>query len=392
MSERSSGTAERAPRAGGGPRAAGDQAPPLPDEPARGCGRLTGDVVASWLAARVVVVAVLALVHFVSGQTGVRSTGLLGWDAAYYRDIAERGYAGVGREALRFFPLVPLLTRGLGLGTHAGVVLLVLVNAAALLYGAALVRLARVEGIGGPAAARAVWLLALAPPAFVLVMGYSEAVWGVLAVGVFLGLRTRRWELAAFAGLLAGLCRPVGLLLAVPAALEALRGIRAASAVERLRRAFAVLAAPVGVAAYLLWVGAAYGDPWLPLRLQRGLAAHGGSGDPVRVVLDAARGTLHGQLGTGLHVPWLLVCVVLVVLMARRLPASYTVWSALTLAAVLSGSNLDSLERYAFGAFPFLLVAALLLPRRLLWWLVLVAATALLAGYATLAFLLFYVP
>ncbi|HMA46792.1 MAG TPA: hypothetical protein VKP11_06290 [Frankiaceae bacterium] len=389
MRARPAGTAERAARAGG-PHAAGNPAFPVAAGPSPP--RLAGDVVASWLAGRVVVAAALALAHFVSGQARIPSTGLLGWDAAYYRDVAERGYAGVGREALRFFPLVPLLTRGLGVGTHAGVVLLVLVNAAALLYAAVLVRLAWVEGLGGPAAARAVWLLALAPPAFVLVMGYSEAVWGVLAAGVFLGLRTRRWELAACAGLLAGLCRPVGVLLAAPAAVEAARGIRGASAGQRLRRVPAVLAAPAGVAAYLLWVGAVHGDPWLPLRLQRAAAAHGATTDPLRVVLDAARGTLHGRLGTGLHVPWLLVCVVLVVVMARRLPASYTVWSALTLAAVLSGSNLDSLERYAFGAFPFVLVAAVLLRRRTSWWLALVASTALLAGYATLAFLLFYVP
>ena len=37
--------------------------------------------------------------------------GLLGWDAGWYETIARHGYAGAGHLSLRFFPLVPVLTR-----------------------------------------------------------------------------------------------------------------------------------------------------------------------------------------------------------------------------------------------------------------------------------------
>ena len=63
-----------------------------------------------------------------------------------------------------------------------------------------------------PRRRKAVWLLAVAPPAFVLVMGYTEALAGLLAVIVFYGIRSGRWWLAAGAGLLSGLCRPPGAL------------------------------------------------------------------------------------------------------------------------------------------------------------------------------------
>jgi hypothetical protein len=380
-----------------------------------------GQVLAAWLAARVVVGAALGLAHFlattVAEDTGTRfqTTDLLGWDAGWYRMIADGGYAGAGEESRRFFPLLPLLTRGVaalpGLGGHTGLVLLALVNLAALAFAFALVRLARAEGLDDAATDRLIWLAALAPPAFVLVMGYAEALAGLLAVLVFIGARTRRWELAGLAGLLAGLCRPLGLLLAVPVAIEAARGglrlrhpenrtrpadptVRtgAVSVGELARQVAAVLAPVAGTGIYLAWTAATVGDGFAPFTLQRDAALHGSTSNPVEVVVDAVRGTFGGELGTGLHVPWLLLAVVGLLVMARRLPASYTAWCGLVLAAVLTGSNLDSAERYLYGAFPFLVVAALVTGRRTVWTFILTCSAAGMAVYATLAFTLAYVP
>ncbi|MCL9795120.1 hypothetical protein MXD58_012560, partial [Frankia sp. AgKG'84/4] len=145
------------------------------------------------------------------------------------RTIAEVGYSGAGADSRRFFPLLPLMVRVLdhipGADGHAGIMLLLVVNVAALGFALVLVRLARLEGLDEAATYRLIWLAALAPPAFVLVMGYAEAFAGLLAVAVLLGARSRRWELAACAGLLSGLCRPLGVLLAVPVAVEAARGL-----------------------------------------------------------------------------------------------------------------------------------------------------------------------
>ncbi len=78
--------------------------------------------------------------------------------------------------------------------------------------------------------------------------------------------------------------------------------------------------------------------------------------------------------------------------MIRTLPASYPAWAALTVAAVLTGSNLDSSERYAYGAFPFLLVAAAVTLRDEVFRIVLTACAAMMVVYASLAFLGLYVP
>jgi hypothetical protein len=354
-----------------------------------------------WLVARAVVLASLAFVHYLSNQAsdahpGVHLpvTGLLGWDAAYYRDIAEHGYANLPPDARRFFPLVPLLVRVLGAGHGAGPLLLLVGNAAALGYGMLLVRLLRSEGHQEGTVRRAAWLAALVPSAFVLVMGYAEAVFGVLAVTVFLGLRTRRYGLAAAAGVLAGLCRPIGLLLVVPAAIEVWRDRRRPGPRPSGRsasRALAVAGPVLGCAAYLAWAGAQFGDPLQPLRSQAD-ATHHGIGNPARVLADAVDGLFHSRVGTGLHVPWLLLFVGLLVVMWRRLPASYTAWSAAVLAATLLGSNLDSSERYLWSAFPFVVTVALLCRRPEVERIVLTCSAALLTIYASLAFLGYYVP
>ncbi|SNQ45531.1 conserved membrane hypothetical protein [Frankia canadensis] len=377
------------------------------------------DVVLAWLAARLVVGAALAMTKFIAdqarGDQGARlqTTDLLGWDAGWYRTIAEAGYSGAGAESRRFFPLLPTLVRALdqlpGAGGHSGAVLLLIVNVCALGLGLVLVRLGRLEGLDDAATFRLIWFTALAPPAFVLVMGYAEALAGLLAVTVFLGARTRRWELAACAGLLSGLCRPLGILLAVPVALEAARGLpwpglrrlgapptavaaARTGAPEIVRRLAAIVAPLAGAGIYVLWSAHTYGDGLAPFTLQRDAARHGSTGNPLAVLWHATRGAFHGELGTGLHVPWLLLALAGLVVMARRLPVSYTGWTALVLAAVLTGSNLDSAERYLYGAFPFLLVAALLTARREIFTAALVASTAAMTLYATLAFTLAYVP
>src|SRR4051812_5533086 len=74
-----------------------------------------------WIVARAVVLVAVAVGH-AELDHGYRPpikvvltrTGLLSWDADWYRRIAEHGYGGVPRSGLRFFPLYPLVGRGLG--------------------------------------------------------------------------------------------------------------------------------------------------------------------------------------------------------------------------------------------------------------------------------------
>lgn len=347
-------------------------------------------VLVAWLAARLA--RDQGWVHDPLARSTIRH-GLLSWDGAFYADLAQRGYAALPEPALRFFPLTPLLGRAVGwtgLGPRTGVV--VVANLAALGAGVLLVVLLRREGLAEATVERSVWLLTLAPSAFVLVFGYAEATFLVLAIATFLFARSRRWWLVVPIGVLAGLSRPSGFVVAVPIAVEALRALRETSAGEKVARLVAVASPFAGTAAYLLWVDHRFGDALLPFRVQTSANLKGAFTDPFTSTADAVSGMLHGRIGTGLHVPWMILAIALIVVAFRRLPLAYGLYAAVTVASAVTSSNLDSFERYALAAFPVTVALALLLrpgwPTRAV-----VALSALaMTGYATLAFCHAYVP
>jgi hypothetical protein len=397
----------------------------------RAWGRLPESVreaVLPYAVARAVVLAALGLAHFIVDRThpetvGVAArvhAGLLGWDAGWYETIAREGYGPLGRQSLRFFPAVPVLTHGLAwLGLGDGPALILLANVAAFAATAMLYVLVRRETGRAAVARRSLWVLSLLPAAFVLVMGYAESVLLVCALGCFLALRpatspspagddgtgtatataTATASVArphfAVAGALAfagALTRPIGVLLVLAVAAEAVRWWPRLGRSERVA-ALGALAAPfVGLFVFLAWSAHTVGDWWAPLRVQLQNAHHGGLSDPFVTLFHDAKGVLHHHVGTALHVPWVLLALAMLIVCWRRLPAPYTLFAAAVLAVAVAGSNLDSFERYALSAFPLSIAAALVLTQSQIERTVLTLLAAGLAGYALLAFLNISVP
>src|SRR4029078_6703126 len=59
------------------------------------------------------------------------------------------------------------------------------------------------------------------PAAFFLIAPFTEAIFLAAVVWAVVGARTRRWEVAIVAGVIAGLTRPLGIVLMLPLAWEA---------------------------------------------------------------------------------------------------------------------------------------------------------------------------
>ncbi|MGZ6964552.1 MAG: hypothetical protein ACXVKA_10050, partial [Acidimicrobiia bacterium] len=97
-------------------------------------------------------------------------------------------------------------------------------------------------------------------------------------------------------------------------------------------------------------------------------------------------------IGTGLHVPWLVVALVLVVVCFRPWPVSYGAFAAAAIGSAVISSNLDSFERYSLAAFPLVLVVASLTASRRIERGVFVLSGTAMTVYALLAFLHTYVP
>ncbi len=321
-------------------------------------------VLAPWVVSRLVALLALLVVVLTPGPlpkagNAPDARGLWVWDAAWYRAIGESGYDGhvEGQNVLRFFPLLPLLGRALApvLGS-VDAALLAVSWGAAFAYAVLLVRLVRVELGDEGTARRVAWLAMVVPGAGVLVLAYTEPVSGALAVAFFLALRTNRPWLAVPLGILSGLARPTGLLLAAPAALEMLRHLRPVRARTLLAWSAAVLSSLLGTAFYCAWVGWRYGQPLLPYTVQASSELRGGIAvSPVAHLFRTAPYGLDWRLQLGL----LALALVLLAGAARRLPLAYASWSLLVLLAALTSAHGRSLPRYVAGAFPLLMVLAL---------------------------------
>ncbi|HEV2361772.1 MAG TPA: hypothetical protein VGS21_08725 [Acidimicrobiales bacterium] len=362
-----------------------------------------GAALPSYLAARALVLGALALARYMitylhvtdDGIVSRVHSGLLGWDAAFYRDIAIHGYGALPPGSLRFFPLTPIAARVIaGIpGVGGGAALLIFTNAAALVAAALTYRLVLNETGDEPTARRATFLVNMAPPAFVMVMGYAEPLLLVATAWAFISLRSRSWRSAALAGVVAGLTRPVGVLLAVPACIEALRAWRGCSAAERADRVAAVLGPVAGFTAYLGWTQITKGGFLEPLREQLTSEQRGGLADPFVTFFRDARNLVDGtHIGSGLHATWVLAFLALLVVAFRVLPASYGAYGAVTLLVAFSSSNLDSLERYGFSALVFVVAVAVVARRERAFWIVAAVSAAGLVGYSLLAFMNAYVP
>lgn len=331
--------------------------------------------------------------------------GWLRWDSQWFVGIALHGYswapAHAGRfVATAFFPLYPLLIRLFNLaGLEAGAAATLIANAAflgALYY---LYRLARLDH-SAETAGRALWLLALFPTALAFFIPYTESLYLLLAVLTFWHLRQRRWLAAGVAGALGALTRQTGLVLLAPYLVEwGLLYLQRPSVYfqrprlhlqgdmdrptrwEAWRALWPAALLPLAVAAQLgyLWRVTGHATalldaqqawhrqlswPWTGLvaTVQRWVYSPGAA---------HPRTTPLQQVHMALELGAVALFLALLVIGARRLRLSYTLYAAAVwLAALLSPAVADGFQnplmsssRFALSVFPSFMMLALLLRR-----------------------------
>ena len=356
-----------------------------------------------WLIARVLVGGAYAASRYHNAHgtalnaRGVAQTqnGLMAFDAGWYRVIAEHGYGGSSSASLRFFPLFPLVVRvfHLVVPLHWSLCVAVVANVAAFGAAIALYLLVAHDFHDKKLATVSIWLLCLGPASFVLVLGYAEGLFLLLAILTLLALRRQAWVPAALLGFAAALSRPVGIVLAVPALIEVAVAWSRSSSKNRAFGVVAVAGPLAGLLAFCLWCAKAFGNFWEPIQIQRQSGHHGGLADPIVVIAHALSNVLHGHhIGTALHVPWIAVSVLLLVVAFKKLPSSYAWFSLAVVVLALSGSNLDSFERYALSAFPLTIAAAMVMRSRRVAVVVLLGTASAMTIYCFLAFQGVYIP
>lgn len=321
------------------------------------------------------------------------------WDALWYTRVAELGYGyevrlpnGDVHSNLAFFPLLPWLERLLHATTplsfaDAGFVVALLASLAAA-WGV----FAVTEHVyGSRAGVCAVLLWAVLPVGIVQSMAYSESLFTALAAWSLYAVLTGRWVTAGLLASLAGLTRPVGL--AVVAAVwvtgiaaflrdrrdRDLSGSPRAGSVVRnrdaagehpargpVRRVLGMALAPLGAAAYVLWVGHRTGKgPLGYLDVQAGWRnGFDGGYAFARFVADKFTSFPSALAGAGLIVGVGLVVWLYVVGVRQGQPLPLLVYSGVVTALALCASSyFGSKPRLLMPAFPLLLPLALALAR-----------------------------
>ena len=270
------------------------------------------------------------------------------FDTLWYLHIAQHGYDRP--DGVVFFPLYPVLIRGVSAVVGHPLVAALLVSTAAaffLFWGLHKLLLLDLEP---EPALRALALYALWPAAFILFAGFVESLVIALIVWSIYFARTDRGWAAGLAGMFAGLAKAVGFLVAVPLAFLAWR--------RRSWRGLAGALCLAGPAAFMAWLaltgrpqpGEVYLKYW-----RTGVAP------PWITLSDTVRQAFSSHPVLQIH----LVIIALVALLAlsRAVRPEYIAYSAGALLFVLTKHSDPSQQpwaRYLLIVFPAQIHLALL--------------------------------
>ncbi|MGV9321898.1 glycosyltransferase family 39 protein [Streptomyces sp. NPDC003660] len=330
----------------------------------------------------------LAVLAVWSAARGTSAHKLLSarWDSLWYARVAGAGYGhevrlpnGDVHSDLAFFPLLPWLERLL----HA---LTGLSYADAGLAVSALASLAAAAGIfavadrlyGARAGVCAVLLWAVLPVGIVQSMAYSESLFTALAAWSLFAVLSGRWVTAGLLASLAGLTRPVGAAVVAAVWVAAVassgrtgnapgpHGALLPARAPGWRRALGAALAPLGAAAYVLWVGHRTGDGLLGyLDVQAGWRnGFDGGYAFARFVGGMLTGFPSALGGVALIAGVALLIRLYVTGVRQRQPLALLVYSGVVLALALCASSyFGSKPRLLIPAFPLLFPLARALAR-----------------------------
>lgn len=318
------------------------------------------------------------------------------YDGQWYARIAEHGYGttitahdGVHSD-YAFFPLLPLLERGLHTVVHLPYPELgMAINWVAALVAAAGVYAATERVTDHRTAIITTVLWATYPYAIVLSMSYTEGLLCALAAWALFAIAHERWLLAGVLAAFAGLTRPTGAAVVAAVCVAALvAGLRGAGSWRRLVPAIVI--APLGLAGYLAYVAVRRHELMGYFHATEGWARSWDNGayfaDFVRDLVSG--GGLETIKGIGLVV--LLLGMIWLVWRGARdgLPLGYTIFSVVILLMTVGTSGyFGSRPRYLLPVFTLFIPLAAWLARfrpmaRIPVAVVLAVGMAVVGGYA----------
>lgn len=283
------------------------------------------------------------------------------WDGYWYRLIAEHGYGSPTPDlAPAFFPVYPLLVRGVAFIVRDLQVASLLVSNGCLIAAALLlVGLLRLD-YDELVCRRAITFLMFNPVSFFLSAAYTESTFLLLSIGALLAARQGKWLIAALAGLCMSATRAPGLLIGAPLFAEYVLEWRKLGGQARVffRPQLLFLAlVPAGLAAYMFYFHLERGNLYMPMQAQAGGWAKALTW-PWQTFLWPSNFTL-----SQIPLYQTIVGAAIIFIGAGfflRLRATYLVYAAVSIVFYLSWGSLEGLPRYVSIVFPIYIALALL--------------------------------
>jgi hypothetical protein len=287
------------------------------------------------------------------------------WDSFWYIDIAEQGYSDVGRNPLdsnqanyAFFPLYPLLMRGLGmiLGNDyflAGVIISNLCLLVACYFLCKLVQL----NSDRETSLRSVKFLLLSPTAFIFSGVFTESLYVMLAIFCFYFAQKRQWLLAGVAGFFLSLSRSVGVLILIPLLYEYLKSKNFQLKAIKYDILFLLLI-PLGLALFAIYNHQLTGDYLAFTKIQS--AWNRTLNNPISTLIGAIRrGLAQEKIRPLIEASFSIGAIALLLGFFRKFQVSYWLFSLYSIFIPLL-TGIDSMPRYLLPIFPlYILIAQL---------------------------------
>ncbi|MFO7709509.1 MAG: mannosyltransferase family protein [Desulfobacterales bacterium] len=278
------------------------------------------------------------------------------WDAAWYLDIAEKGYylRGEGRQAnVVFFPLYPLLVRLTGYLTGGSLVLAGwIVSSVFLALSVAMLTRLTQEFHPEIDPARPALFLLVFPTAFFLNAVYTESLFLFLSLCVVFFALKRKFIMAGLCAALASATRVAGVFLFVVLLVEFIQayGWRALFTT----RVWPLLLAPLGIVVFFLHHWIVFGDFFLYLEVQKTFGRDFQSDMQEYLIVRNNPDLAH----TLLDLTYTLLAIVAAFIVLKRFRLSYGLYMLVTLAVALSTGTALGIARYAMVMFPIYLIGA----------------------------------
>ena len=285
------------------------------------------------------------------------------YDSGWYEGIAAHGYSAipnyVGHVNYVFFPLLPLIIAILSHLTHISLMWIGQIFCQCC-FGVSLWLFYKVLQlrVNEDAARWGVIVLAFSPFNIYFSSFYTESLFLVLSLGVWLAVYRGQWLVVGVLAALLSAARPNGVMIIVPLLYFMVQAFRNNAFKPSM---FFVVLAPLGLLSYMLFLHVYFGDAFIFLHSEQ--ATWGRSGWPLNPIMMVSQ--LLFDIGL---FPYDAVIFVISVFLIRYLirkqylpEALY--FMAMLLPAVASGSFM-SLGRFSGGVFAFYFALALLLQHK----------------------------